>query len=88
MQLEAGLQGEQLPQHHEQQQLVGQGLDALHRVHELNGRLLCVLQHLPYHVFELLLVLLRVLRFVLRQDADEELLVRAVLSHDCFVEGF
>lgn len=88
VQLEGGFEVEQLPQHHEEQQLVRQGLDALHRVHELDGRLLGVLQHLPDDVLELLLVLLGVLGLVLRQDADEQLLVGAIFSDDCLVEGF
>jgi hypothetical protein len=88
VQLEGGLEAEQLSQHHEQQQLVGQRLDALHRVHELDRRLLGVLQHLPDHVFELLLVLLRVFRLVLRKHADQQLLVRAIFSDNCLVEGF
>lgn len=88
MQLEGCLQVEQFPQHDEEEQLVRQCLDALDCIHELDCGLLGVLKHLSDHVFELLLVFLRIFGFVLREYADQQLLIGAVFSDDCFVEGF
>jgi hypothetical protein len=88
VQLKGCLELDQFLQEEAEDELVGEGVDALDGVDELQGDLLRILKYFLHHVFELLRVLLRLLGLVLRHHADEQLLIGTTLGDDCLVESF
>lgn len=88
VQLEGRLQLDQFLQEEAEDELVGQGVDALDGVDQLQRGLLRIFEDFLHHVSELLRVLLGLLGLVLRHHADQQLLVGTALGDHCLVEGF
>ena len=84
----AGSSFSDLSQKQAHQHLVGQIVNAVYRVIELDCHLLHIVKSLSHHVQKQLSVLLSIFRAVVRKYAEEDLLVRTIFMEGWLEVGF